>query len=119
VGQRISDLRLKRSGQLIETSRDYAVLGRTSNNQAVAGPPIWDLVCLHLTRRPINNMRSDDVELRGAIQKYRSRFLNSCIDDGPVKLQRMVAMNCGNTFFFFVQSDRIIPVNLAWVYLLT
>jgi hypothetical protein len=67
VGQRILDLLLKRSEQLIETSRDYVVLSRTSINQAVAGPPIWDLVCRHLTRRPINNMRSDDVKLRGAI----------------------------------------------------
>lgn len=67
MGQRISDLLLKRSEQVIETSRDYVVLGRTSIGQAVADPPIWDLVCRHLTRGPINDMRSDDVELRGAV----------------------------------------------------
>lgn len=67
MGQGISDFLLKRSEQLIETSRDYAVLGWTKINQAVAGTPIWDLVCCHLSSRPINDMRSNDVEMRGAV----------------------------------------------------
>jgi sulfur-oxidizing protein SoxB len=64
-GRRISNLRLKRSDQPIEASRDYVVAGWASINQAVEGPPIWDLVFSHLAKGPINVVPRNDIELRG------------------------------------------------------
>jgi sulfur-oxidizing protein SoxB len=65
AGQRISNLRLKQSGQLLEASRDYVVAGWASINQGVEGPPIWDLVFRHLARGPLNVTPRQDIELRG------------------------------------------------------
>ena len=64
-GRRISNLRLKRSDQPIEASRDYVVAGWASINQAVEGPPIWDLMFSHLAKGPINVAPRNDIELRG------------------------------------------------------
>ena len=65
AGQRISNLRLKRSGQAIEASRDYVVAGWASINEGVEGPPIWDLVFRHLAKGPLNVTPRQDIELRG------------------------------------------------------
>ncbi|MCA3279402.1 MAG: thiosulfohydrolase SoxB [Roseomonas sp.] len=65
AGQRISNLRLKRSGEAIEASRDYIVAGWASINQAVEGPPIWDLVFRHLAQGPLNVSPRNDIALRG------------------------------------------------------
>jgi sulfur-oxidizing protein SoxB len=65
AGQRISNLRLKRSGQPIEASRDYVVAGWASINQAAEGPPIWDLVFRHLAKGPLKVTPRQDIELRG------------------------------------------------------
>lgn len=65
-GQRISDLRLRRTGQPIEAARDYVVAGWASINQGVEGPPIWDVLFRHLARGPIRVQARDDVRLRGA-----------------------------------------------------
>ena len=64
-GQRISDLRLKRSGTAIDASRDYVVAGWASINQAVEGPPIWDLVFRHLGKGPLHVTPRQDIKLRG------------------------------------------------------
>ncbi|MCA3339788.1 MAG: thiosulfohydrolase SoxB [Roseomonas sp.] len=65
AGQRISNLRLKRSGQAIEASQDYVVAGWASINEGVEGPPIWDLVFRHLAKGPLRVAQRQDVELRG------------------------------------------------------
>jgi sulfur-oxidizing protein SoxB len=65
AGQRISNLRLKRSGQAIEASRDYVVAGWASINEGVEGPPIWDLVFRHLAKGPLSVTPRQDIELRG------------------------------------------------------
>ncbi|MFN6253479.1 MAG: thiosulfohydrolase SoxB [Acetobacteraceae bacterium] len=65
AGQRISNLRLKRSGQAIEASQDYVVAGWASINEGVEGPPIWDLVFRHLAKGPLNVTPRQDIELRG------------------------------------------------------
>jgi sulfur-oxidizing protein SoxB len=64
-GQRVSDLRLKRNGQAIDASRDYVVAGWASINQAVEGPPIWDLVFRHLAKGPLTVTPRNDIALRG------------------------------------------------------
>ncbi|MCA3369578.1 MAG: thiosulfohydrolase SoxB [Roseomonas sp.] len=65
AGQRISNLRLKRSGQAIEASQDYVVAGWASINEGVEGPPIWDLVFRQLAKGPLRVAQRQDVELRG------------------------------------------------------
>ena len=65
-GQRISDIRLKRTDQPIEAERDYIVAGWASVNEGVEGPPIWDLLFRHLARGPIRVEAPGDVRLRGA-----------------------------------------------------
>jgi sulfur-oxidizing protein SoxB len=64
-GQRISDLRLKRTDQPIEAARDYTVAGWASINEGVEGPPIWDVLFRHLARGPIRVEARGDVRLRG------------------------------------------------------
>jgi len=51
AGQRLSDLRLIKSGRAIEADKRYVVAGWASVNQAVEGPPIYDLVARHVERQ--------------------------------------------------------------------
>jgi S-sulfosulfanyl-L-cysteine sulfohydrolase len=44
IGQRISDMRLARTGEPIEPARTYTVAGWASINEGTQGPPIWDVV---------------------------------------------------------------------------
>ncbi|MGE0766112.1 MAG: thiosulfohydrolase SoxB [Hyphomicrobiaceae bacterium] len=53
VGQRISDLRLGRTDQPIETSKLYVVTGWGSLNEGTYGPPVWDVLADHLKARKI------------------------------------------------------------------
>jgi sulfur-oxidizing protein SoxB len=53
LGQRISDMRLLRSGEAIEAGRDYVVAGWASVNEDTQGPPIWDVVAAHLKGRSV------------------------------------------------------------------
>jgi sulfur-oxidizing protein SoxB len=53
LGQRISDMRLLRSGEAIEAGRDYVVAGWASVNEDTQGPPIWDVVAEHLKGRSV------------------------------------------------------------------
>jgi sulfur-oxidizing protein SoxB len=65
-GRRISDLRLKRTGQPIEPGRDYTVAGWASINQGTEGPPVWEVVFAHLARGPLRVAPRGDVRLVGA-----------------------------------------------------
>jgi S-sulfosulfanyl-L-cysteine sulfohydrolase len=51
MGNRISDMRLARSGQAIAAEKDYTVAGWASVNEGTEGPAIWDIVFAHLQRR--------------------------------------------------------------------
>lgn len=53
IGSRISDMTLLKSGEAIEASREYAVAGWASVNEATEGPPIWDVVEAHLAKNPV------------------------------------------------------------------
>ncbi|MFB9263820.1 thiosulfohydrolase SoxB [Bradyrhizobium erythrophlei] len=50
-GQRISDMRLVKSGAAIDPSREYQVAGWASVNEGTEGPPIWEVVATYLTRQ--------------------------------------------------------------------
>ncbi|WP_027284263.1 thiosulfohydrolase SoxB [Rubritepida flocculans] len=65
AGQRVSDLRLLRTGAPLEAERGYAVAGWASINQGTEGPPIWEVVFAHLARGPVRAAPRQDVRLRG------------------------------------------------------
>jgi len=48
VGKRISGLTVLRTGAALDASKKYTVSGWASINQAVEGPPIWDVVRQHV-----------------------------------------------------------------------
>ena len=50
-GERISDMRLMKTGAPIESSREYQVAGWGSVNEGTEGPPIWEVVSNYLTRQ--------------------------------------------------------------------
>ena len=53
IGNRISDLRLLRSGKPLEADRDYTVAGWASVNEGTEGPPVWDVVMNHIRRKKV------------------------------------------------------------------
>ncbi|MDW8398395.1 MAG: thiosulfohydrolase SoxB [Acetobacteraceae bacterium] len=64
-GRRVSDLRLKRTGQPIEPGREYTVAGWASINEGTQGPPVWEVVFAHLARGPLRVEPRNDVRLTG------------------------------------------------------
>lgn len=57
VGERISDLRLTRTGDPIEASKLYVVAGWGSLNEGTRGPPVWDVLADHLkARKTVNGL---------------------------------------------------------------
>ncbi len=67
AGQRISDLRLVKSGQPLNASKDYVVAGWASVNQGTEGPAIWDVVAKHIEARKVVSAKAlDSVKILGA-----------------------------------------------------
>jgi sulfur-oxidizing protein SoxB len=48
IGQRISDLKLTRTGVPLEAGKEYVVAGWASINEGTEGPPIWDVIARHI-----------------------------------------------------------------------
>lgn len=53
MGQRISDMRLLRTGEPIAPGFVYTVAGWASINEGTEGPPMWDLLASHLRKRQV------------------------------------------------------------------
>jgi sulfur-oxidizing protein SoxB len=53
IGDRISDLRLLRTGKALESGRDYVVSGWASVNEGTEGPPVWDVVIDHVRKKGV------------------------------------------------------------------
>jgi sulfur-oxidizing protein SoxB len=51
IGNRISDMRLLRTGKPIDPAKNYVVAGWASVNEGTQGPAIWDVVTRHIERR--------------------------------------------------------------------
>ena len=51
MGQRISDLRLLRTGEPLGPDAEYQVAGWASVNEGTEGPPIYDLVSAYIERQ--------------------------------------------------------------------
>ena len=49
-GRRISDLKLLKTGERIDSSKNYIVAGWASVNEGTEGPQIWDLVENYIRR---------------------------------------------------------------------
>ncbi len=49
-GQRISDMRLLKTGATIEASKEYQVAGWASVNEGTQGPPIWEVVSSFISK---------------------------------------------------------------------
>jgi len=63
MGERISDMRLLKTGAAIDPGKAYVVSGWASVNEGTEGPPVWDVVSDHIRRKQIisipenNNIR--------------------------------------------------------------
>jgi sulfur-oxidizing protein SoxB len=53
VGERISDLKLLRTGKALDAGRDYVVSGWASVNEGTEGPPVWDVVMNHVRKKGV------------------------------------------------------------------
>ena len=53
MGSRISELKLLRSGKLLEADKNYTVTGWASVNEGTEGPPVWDLVIDHVRKKKV------------------------------------------------------------------
>jgi sulfur-oxidizing protein SoxB len=53
MGERITSMYLVRSGAPILPDKEYVVAGWGSVNEAVEGPPIWQVVASHLEGRTV------------------------------------------------------------------
>ena len=51
MGSRISELTHLKSGKPIEAAKSYSVAGWASVNEGTQGPPIWDVVSAHISKR--------------------------------------------------------------------
>ena len=50
-GQRVSQMRLWRTGEPLEAARSYQVAGWASVNEGTQGPPIWQIVSRYIARK--------------------------------------------------------------------
>lgn len=67
IGSRISDLKLLRTGQLLEPSKEYTVAGWASVNEGTEGPAIWDVAMTHIQKRKtVAPQEATHVRVQGA-----------------------------------------------------
>ena len=66
IGSRISNMTLLKTGEAIEPSKEYAVAGWASINEATEGPAIWDVVEDYLAGNPVVRLEENrSVKLAG------------------------------------------------------
>ncbi len=53
MGERISDMRLLKTGKPIDPARNYVVSGWASVNEGTEGPPIWNVVSKYIERKQV------------------------------------------------------------------
>ena len=56
IGNRISDMRLGTTGEVIENSKTYTVGGWASVNEGTEGPAIYDLMEDYITKKKVINL---------------------------------------------------------------
>jgi len=66
IGNRISEMTLLRTGELIEASKSYVVSGWASVNEGTEGPAIYDLMETHIkSKGTINMPQNENVKVVG------------------------------------------------------
>ncbi len=66
AGNRISDMRLVKTGAVIEAGKEYVVAGWASVNESTQGPPIWDVIAKHIENRKVVSAKAlDSVKIVG------------------------------------------------------
>lgn len=66
IGNRISEMTLLRTGELIEASKSYVVSGWASVNEGTEGPAIYDLMETHIkSKGTINMPKNENVKVVG------------------------------------------------------
>jgi sulfur-oxidizing protein SoxB len=50
IGERVSNMTLLKTGEVIDPSKTYVVAGWASVNEGTEGPPIWDVVENYIKR---------------------------------------------------------------------
>jgi len=60
IGKRITDLKLRRTGQPLAADREYVVSGWASVNEGTEGPPIFDLVTRYIRKKGVVGPRETD-----------------------------------------------------------
>jgi sulfur-oxidizing protein SoxB len=53
MGNRISDMTLRRTGKPLDPAMEYVVAGWASVNEGTEGPPVWDVVMNHIQRKGV------------------------------------------------------------------
>jgi len=53
IGDRISDLKLLRTGKALESDKNYVASGWASVNEGTEGPPVWDVVMDHVRKKGV------------------------------------------------------------------
>ncbi|MEW5728699.1 MAG: thiosulfohydrolase SoxB [Pseudomonadota bacterium] len=51
IGSRISDMTIVKTGEKVDAAKTYAVAGWASMNEAIEGPPVWDVVSSWLEKK--------------------------------------------------------------------
>ena len=67
IGERITNMTLLRTGELIDPAKTYVVAGWASVNEGTEGPPIWDVVENHIREKgTVSVAPNTSVTVRGA-----------------------------------------------------
>jgi sulfur-oxidizing protein SoxB len=53
IGERISNLKLLRTGKALDPAKDYVVSGWASVNEGTEGPPVWDVVMNYIRKKGV------------------------------------------------------------------
>ena len=66
IGQRISEMTLLASGQMIDAKKSYVVSGWASVNEGTEGPPVYDLVSDYISdKKTVRVQENQKIRISG------------------------------------------------------
>ncbi len=66
IGQRISEMTLLESGQMIDATKSYVVSGWASVNEGTEGPPVYDLVSDYISdKKTVRVQENQKIRISG------------------------------------------------------
>ncbi|MDP6896553.1 MAG: thiosulfohydrolase SoxB, partial [Rhodospirillales bacterium] len=67
IGQRISEMTLLASGEMIDAKKSYVVSGWASVNEGTEGPPVYDLVSDYIRdKKTVGVQENQRIRISGA-----------------------------------------------------